>query len=298
MFRKIYSRLIPRVFRDQIWVARKLGCRPVARSIVRKVRTALGAKQAWVRMPQGRMLVDLTDEGLGRVVYDLHEYEPDETGFLSDRLHPGMFLVDIGANVGYYTLLASRLVGPTGQVIAFEPEAYNRLLLSRNVARNRLDNVRIMDCALGASSGSATIRCSSTNFGDHRVGTRDPMQGDVAIRIDTFDRMLTDVQSRLPDVVKMDTQGYECHIVKGMKRFFEAGHPALVLTEYWPYGMRQAGGEPSEFLRTFAEHGFVASVFTRDSGLAATPVDLIDAYLPPEGSDPGGCFLNLVFHRK
>jgi FkbM family methyltransferase len=241
--------------------------------------------------------VDLTDEGIGQVVHDLHQYEPNETRFLRERLRPGMTFVDIGANIGFYTLLGSRCVGGSGHVLAVEPEPYNRSLLCRNVARNQLNNVQVKSCALSAEPGTAILRRSDTNFGDHRVRASTEANGDETISLDTFDHVLLEAGLDRPDVVKMDTQGYECHIVRGMKRFLEDRHPAVVLTEYWPYGMRQAGGNPGEFLTTFADHGFAASVLNREGGLVASTVDSIDKYLPPEEDEPGGSFLNLVFSR-
>ena len=96
-------------------------------------------------------------------------WEPQETRFLLDTLRPGDVFVDVGANIGYFSLLASRLVGPAGTVLAFEPEAANYALLEANCRRNGCDNVRCFRAALGEENASGTIYLNELNRGDHSL---------------------------------------------------------------------------------------------------------------------------------
>jgi FkbM family methyltransferase len=298
MFRQIYQKVCPRFVRDHIWMARNVGITQAARTAVRRVRFAFGGRIAEVRLPHGHMYVDLADEGIGQVIYDKRDYEPHETQVLRNTLKPGMTFVDVGANIGYFTVLAAKLVGQTGKVVAFEPEPHNHHLLRRNVSRNRLTNVSMLRCALGATPGTAMIHRSATNFGDHRIYGDANSAALTQVSVETFDRAIAGQGVRLPDVVKMDTQGFECHILHGMEQFFAAGHPATVLTEYWPHGMTRSGGDPTAFLQSFANHGFTASVLTRDGRCLDTPVNSINDYLPSfDPCAPDGCYLNIVFTR-
>ena len=97
------------------------------------------------------------------------QYEPEETQFFIDNLKEGMRVVDVGANIGYYTTLFSRLVGTTGSVIAFEPDPTNFSLLEKNCKANGCRNVRLEQLALSDKNGVAQLHLSEVNRGDHRM---------------------------------------------------------------------------------------------------------------------------------
>lgn len=98
------------------------------------------------------MYLDLRDKGFARPLYEHGVHEPRETDFLAKALQPGMTFIDIGAHVGYYTLLGAAAVGKEGKVIAFEPEPYNLEILTKNVALNELTNVVV------EGKGISTVR--------------------------------------------------------------------------------------------------------------------------------------------
>ncbi|MGH8164650.1 MAG: FkbM family methyltransferase, partial [Rhodanobacteraceae bacterium] len=96
-------------------------------------------------------------------------YEPFETSLLTSELRPGMTVVDVGANIGYYTLLFSKLAGDKGRVYAFEPEPQNFALLERNLTRNHRANVTIFNEAASDQSGHSFLYLSTVNHGDHQA---------------------------------------------------------------------------------------------------------------------------------
>jgi FkbM family methyltransferase len=96
-------------------------------------------------------------------------WEPEMTEEFRRRVKPGMTLADIGANVGYYTILASRLVGPTGKVLAFEPDEDNLAYLRKNLAENGCGNVQVYPFAVGAKDGEADLHQCPTNPGAHSI---------------------------------------------------------------------------------------------------------------------------------
>ena len=96
-------------------------------------------------------------------------YERTATGIVQREINEGDVVLDIGANIGYYTLLAARLVGPTGQVIAFEPDQTNFALLRKNVEANGYRNVVLVNKAVSDHNGTAELFLNDANPGDHRT---------------------------------------------------------------------------------------------------------------------------------
>jgi FkbM family methyltransferase len=158
-------------------------------------------------------------------------WEPAETLVLQRMLRPGMRVVDVGAHVGYYSVLFSRAVGAAGEVIAFEPEPRNRQLLQANLLLNDCGNVRVDARAVSRQTGRATLHLSRTNFGDHRL---QPVAGRESIEVETvaLDELL---HAAIPDFIKMDTQGAEPAVLAGMRGLIERGREVLAcLIEFAP----------------------------------------------------------------
>lgn len=292
-----YHATVPLALRDRLWLARRDGGRVTLRRVMRTCRTAVGGRVAMVSLPHGRIAVDLRDTGVGQQIYDRREYEPNETAVIRRCVRPGDRFVDVGANVGYFTLLAATLVGPAGRVVAVEPEEHNFRLLSRTVALNRLANVTAVNVALGEADGEVVIRKSATNFGDHRVGGGDGRVGQ-PVRLAPLDAVLRANGVAAIDFLKMDVQGYECHVVRGMQGVLAGDRRLAVLCEFWPHGMRAAGGDPDEFLRAFAGGGFGAHLLGANGVEVAVPIAELPDRLPPfDPAEPDGCFVNVLFKR-
>ena len=175
-----------------------------------------------------------------------------ETRLLRRHITPGMTVLDLGANIGFYTVFLSRLVGEHGRVFAFEPEPSLFACLERNCLVNAAGNVRLHRAAVGAESGTATISRSAVNSGDTRVwGTG---HGDAAsVRVVTVDEALGDVR---PDFIKMDVQGYELKALRGMTRILANTPRLMIYLEFWPFGLRSVGDAPSALLDWLVAESF------------------------------------------
>ncbi|HET9870069.1 MAG TPA: FkbM family methyltransferase, partial [bacterium] len=209
-------------------------------------------KPQWVRVQGHRMFLDEKDtlELATREVY-----EPLETRLLLEHLAPGQVFVDIGANIGYYTLLAARRVGPEGRVFAFEPDPDNFRLLQKNVAVNGYANVILEPKALSDGEGEADLFLNPLNRGDHRL--YDSGDGRVHVRVPrtALGSYFKAVQNR-PHFIKMDIQGAEARALAGM-RDLVAGLPrVLLVSEFGPEGLRRSGADPAGYLRDLASLGF------------------------------------------
>lgn len=187
-------------------------------------------------------------------------WEPFETAVFLSLLRPGDTVLDVGANVGYYTVLAARAVGGAGRVHAIEPDPDNLALLRSNLALNGLGNVVVHPVALSDHAGEAALYRDAANRGDHRLypAAGEPREA-VTVPVTTLDALLG--QAPLPRVIKMDAQGGELAIFRGMAGLLARRPPRLrILMEIWPYGLRQGGASPAELLALLRGHGFRARV--------------------------------------
>ena len=223
-------------------------------------------------------------------------WEPAETRLVRETVKPGDVAVDIGANLGYFTLLFSTLVGPEGRVHAFEPEPGNFALLKRNVEANRRENVVLVNKAVSAKTGKERLYISEENAGGHTIysaGSRESVAVD-AVRLDEY---FASASSRV-DFVKMDIQGAEGAALEGMMPLLRQNGRVKILTEFWPEGLRKSGTGPERFLGLLAAGGF--SLYDLKAGrdeMARTGVpDLLAAYGP--GGGGAGKFTNLFCARE
>jgi FkbM family methyltransferase len=212
-----------------------------------------------------------------------------------------MTVVDIGANIGYFTILAARIVGEKGKVLAIEPDPHNFALLSKSICANGLRNVVALNMALGSAAGTARLFCSNVNFGDHRMyrDTTGDSRPSVDVSVDTLDHVLAGQKFGKVDFIKMDVQGYEHSVLNGMTETLTASPALRLLTEFWPLGIEQAGGSPSAFFRTLEAFDFRAAIPAHDTTLL--PVQLEDVLqritAKFEANSPDGAFVNLLFRK-
>lgn len=307
MAARTYRRLLPTPVREPVWhwtravwARSVLGHRQEARHRWAQYCVARGRYSASVRLPEGFSLeVDLRDEGVGRAIYADQYWDPAETAFLKTHLRPGMTVVDVGANLGYFTVLCARLVGPQGRVIAIEPDPYNYALLERNVARNQLANVTTVNAALGAAPGKVMLFRSASNFGDHRVCASAEARTAVEVPLESLDALLARLAIGEIDMAKIDVQGFEAQVVAGMQQTLGQRQIEHLLMEYWPDGIRRAGDDPEALLARLAAAGFAFHTVEDQGALERVDVSAIGDGLPDVDPQlPDGCFINLLLSRS
>jgi FkbM family methyltransferase len=189
--------------------------------------------------------------------------------FFETNLKPGMTVVDIGANQGLYSLMFSRLVGETGTVIAFEPEPDMFAALEMNISANSIRNIEHHRLALGSEPGQAMLSRSLIHGGDNRLssGHSDHISTKKPVSLVTLDEI---VRGRKIDFIKMDVQGWEWEVIRGMTATLDRNQAIGIHFEFWPAGLRQSGCEPLELLRFLLERGFH---IYRHSGNKEIPVE-------------------------
>jgi len=168
------------------------------------------------------------DHGISRElsVYQIHE--PLTTELVKQFLKPGMHVVDIGGNLGYYALLEAQMVGDTGRVIAIEPVAANFAQLSKNVAANGYRNVFLENVAIGTTNGSAPMYLSKkSNW--HSLHPVPWETREVTVRVSTLDSLLARHELPSLELVRMDLEGYEIEVIRGMKSTIKKYRPRLLI---------------------------------------------------------------------
>jgi len=175
------------------------------------------------------------------------EYEPETTRLLRRLLWPGAHFVDVGAHIGYYTLLAAALVGPRGWVWAFEPAPDTHGLLLEQIRRNGLANVRVERLAVGSASGEAPFflhpaRGKSSLY--QGAGTRGP----IIVPVTSLDAYFGERGWPQVDVVKMDIEGGEVEALIGMHEMAARNPHLRLVVEFNPRALRAAGCSPVDLL--------------------------------------------------
>jgi FkbM family methyltransferase len=218
-----------------------LAADPLAAGTVRTAQTDVGT-----------MLVHAHDVVISPMLEQEGRWEPDEAAWLRAVLTPGATVVDCGANIGYFSLLAAGIVGAAGRVIALEPEPANLRLLRANLWRNGADNVTVVPAAASDARGLLALRFNrDNNTGDHQVHA-EATAGDTLVPALTIDEL---VAGERVDVVKIDTQGADDAVVRGLRATIGANPDIKVLIEFWLEGMADRGLTPERVLAEYRELG-------------------------------------------
>jgi FkbM family methyltransferase len=163
--------------------------------------------------------------GSGRHAYWLGTYESVKRVLFERVVRPGDVVFDVGAHVGFYTLLAAKLVGLQGKVFAFEPLPENLVYLKQHLVLNRISNVEVIEAAISDRPGIATF-----NYGPSRSEGHISPQGELMVRVMCLDDLIAGERMPLPDCLKIDVEGEEAHVLNGARLVLEARSKMLLAT--------------------------------------------------------------------
>ncbi len=201
----------------------------------------------------GRLELDLSDL-IQRQVY-LGVYEREETNLVLGYLQPGMTFVDVGANIGYYTLMAASRVGPSGRVFSVEPSQYAVERLEKTVRENHLSQVTVV-------RGGLSDRASEERLFIPEPGNHTPtMLGEAnapstAIQVKTLDVCLSEWNVERVDLIKIDVEGFEPRVLGGAAQAMAAGRIRAILCEFNDYWLRRAGTSGRQLYEKLVAAGY------------------------------------------
>ena len=204
------------------------------------------------------MWVDTRDRVIATHLLGDEVWEPLETAAFLAYAQEGMCVFDVGANIGYYTLLAARAVGPSGRVYAFEPEPHNFELLTRNVAENGFTNVRPVNAAVSNRAGIVRLHLDDANFGAHSFdpgSVRNSSGRSVEAETVQLDDFADEARAFAGVLVKVDVQGAEGLVVEGGRRLL-ALPKVTALMEIWPEALARTQADAARLLADLENLGF------------------------------------------
>lgn len=202
-------------------------------------------------------------------MYPLFKKKQDikELNLIRSLVKPGNTVLDIGANIGFYTTVFSELVGANGKVFAFEPEPVNFKYLQQNC--KILNNASLNNKAVSDTTGTLKIYLSKMLNVDHRTYKIDEYSEIKEIDAVTVDDYLMYNGTPKIDFIKMDIQGFEMSALKGMLQTLKNNPGVQLISELWPYGLRKAGSSAVEMVELLHALGFKIYL------ISSTPTQLI-----------------------
>ena len=271
---------------------------PAARAWIRYAPVPIGKPWLWqtfhwrpreftCRTRFGGTMTGNTEDLIQRHLYFFGTWEPNISAWIASRLRPGDCFIDIGANIGHYSLLASSLVGSEGQVVAIEAAQWIHSILDKHVSLNRRGNIRTVQVAAAAQRGTLRLFPGQAgNIGKTTTVARDGAS--VEVQALPLSDILRDDEISRARIIKIDVEGAELQVVRGMSALLDRTRQDLeIVMEITPATNGAPDAANDEIFATLQRHGFNAWAFDNDYGVETylrggpgkPPVRLADARL-------------------
>ena len=222
-------------------------------SFVQKIieKTNRTLKPEFVEIEGNRIYLDKQDS-LFLSIRGYHE--KTATRIARGSIKEGDTVIDIGANIGYYTLLFAKWVGPTGKVYAFEPEPTNFQLLEKNVKANNYKNITIFQKAVSDKNDKLSFYISDESSAANQLFK--PQKFSQIIDVDSvkLDECLP-IDEKI-DFIKLDIQGAEGTAIKGMNSILKNNSNTVIMQEWWPDAIKKYGMDSDEHLKILEKLGY------------------------------------------
>ena len=223
-----------------------------------------------------RLVLDRHDLAVSRGIIESRDYEPHLSGFLRRTVRPGMTAVDIGANVGFYTMLLGELVEDQGRVLAFEPNTENCRLLMLSIEANGFKNVNLYPFALSVTTGATCFTSAVGTNGQFRVNSRETLVHPNCLVVPTT--RLDQIISEQVDFIKADVEGAEYLAFSGGEGLIRRFRPIITSEFSLEMLQRVSGISGANYLRWMRNLGYRAYTLGRTDTLVEEIGD-IDEYL-------------------
>lgn len=234
---------------------------PSVRGKIRIAKTFLGSssmkQDILINTQSGTFFVPSLSEPMALHLLINGMHEPDTAKFVSNNLLEGGVFVDVGANIGIFSVLAAKKVGPSGKVMAVEPSSRILSYLKENIRINKLSNIIIKNCAAHSSNLSHSFyEAPIDHFG---MGSLAPQfnSAPILVTTQTLDHMLAEEQIEHVDVLKIDVEGFESRVFQGAERLLTNERPPIIIFEFCDWAeARMPQGEVGDAQRILKEWNY------------------------------------------
>lgn len=265
---------------------------PFSREVLKPIVNTI--KPNYVIAGGHKIYIDKLDETISQELLLSRQWEEFESEIFAKNIRPGDVVIDIGAHIGWYTLLAAKLVGPKGKVYAFEPDTTNFNLLEKNIIANGYKNVQSVKMAVTNTAGRAKLFLNNENTGDHHIFATEEIRESITIQTTTLDKYFTRANKTI-GLIKMDIQGSEMNALIGAKNILKKNNNLKIITEFQPASILQSGHKPTEFLALLRKYGFKIyqiDEFHKVLKFIKSDINLLEMYPETDSSETN--FTNLL----
>jgi FkbM family methyltransferase len=248
----------------------------------------LPARTVEVATDVGTLVLDEDDALITPLVREHRSWEGDVVAFVRSCLDPGMTFVDVGAHVGYFSVLASSIVGDSGRVFAVEPEPRNLELLRANLWRNACDNVTVLPVAAYDRRGHVRFVSNPDGFAGSWI---EPNQGETGTMAPCapLDALLGE---QTVDVMKIDIERSEPEAISGAERLIHTSHTLDIVAEFWPTHPYANGRSPAAVLAYYESLGLELRLLNGDGSTTEATADEVLAH------GASGPIMNIVLRAR
>lgn len=255
-----------------------------------------------VHTPQCKLYVNSDDKGVAPSLFKKGVYNTYQTDLFKKFIRKDTILLDIGANVGYFTLIAAGII-EDGKVYSFEPENNNYEILLKNIELNGFKNIVPLRKAVSNSNGVTKLFKDKKNFGCHSLSKGNVHENNGFIEVETIalDSFLEKINfdhnrsnSNESNIfVKLDVQGFESFVLEGAENLLKQSNIVMMM-EFWPEGIKNTGKDPLKLLNQIKSSGFQINVIDLENKkLLSLPIPEILEYCDCAGGE-----LNLLLKNN
>ncbi len=181
-------------------------------------------------------------------------YEKDEFNLVKKQIKLGDVVIDVGANIGYFTVLFAELVGYYGRVYAFEPDPENFKILKKNIEVNKYENVVLINKAVLEKDGKLKLYLGKEDMGNHKIYSGDEKRAVIEIEGISLDNYFKDINVKI-DFIKIDVEGSEPGVISSGKELLRQSN-IRIMTEYYPKLIKEYGYDYKKYLQDLLDLGF------------------------------------------
>lgn len=212
-------------------------------------------RKPYVMVGSRKLFINKRDSVVSESLLTTGTWEPTISIIFCMCARKSSTIVDIGGNLGYFTILASTVISKTSRVYVFEPETINFSLLAKSVTENHLQNVTCEKLAIGNSEGEISLYIAEDNFGDHRAFSSGENRKVETVNMTTLDSYFASYKNPI-DLLKIDIQGFEIQAFQGAKKLLKQGKIRVIMSELWPIGLQMAGSDWRDYIKLLQTSNF------------------------------------------